>query len=307
MMLTAETLKGVWALVTSPWDEDGRFDEATFRHDVSYQCGSGVHGLYTGGSSGEFFTMEFDEFRAQTDIFLDEVGKTGMPHQVGITATDTRGAIRRAEYAIANGAMALQVALPYFMTLKPDDILRFFEDLARACGDTPLIHYNSGYTKTVLNADDYIRLIDRTPTLIGTKLTKGDPLWLATICERAPQISHFTGEYTFVADFAAGARGIYSWLAVTNPRLAVEWYEACVGGDWARAIAIQQLVIRYKIHVKLRWHGQSDAGGNKADAAINPNIRCHPRVRPPYASCTSEDLAHARQWAAENFPELLEL
>jgi len=306
-MLTADTLQGVWALVTTPWDESLRFDEETFRHDVAYQCGSGVHGLYTTASSGEFFALDFEEFKRFVGAFMEEVAKAKMPHQIGCAWHDTRGALQRVEYAVERGAEAIQIVFPYYAELSIDEAMRFMEDVARAAGPTPLVHYNTAYAKLTLEADDYQRLKDRVPTLIGTKLPKGEPLWFATVCEKVPQLSHFSGEYTFVADFAAGARGIYSWLAVTNPRLTLEWYDACARGDYNRAMAIQTLVNRYKIHVKLNWKGHSDAAVNKADAAVNSSIRCHPRVRPPYMSCTEENVERARGWAKENFPELLEL
>ena len=307
IMLTADTLRGVWVMVSTPWDANYEFDEEAFRHNVSYQCDSGVHGLYTGGSSGEFFALDLEEFCRCTNIFLEIVQQAGMPHQVGCTASDTRGALRRAEYAVEQGAGAIQIAFPYCIKLTVEEGIRFFEDVARACGPVPLVHYATGSAKLMFEAEDYQRLKDRVPTLIGTKLTKGDPLWFAGICEKNPQLIHFSGEYTFAADFAGGARGIYSWLGLTNPRLAVEWYEALVAGDMNRAMEIQVLVNRFKLCVKTTWPGKSDPAVNKVDAAINPNVRTHPRVRPPYRSSTMEDVERAREWARENFPDLVQL
>ena len=306
-MLTSETLKGVWALVTTPWDEKDRLDEEVLQHDVAYQCQSGVHGLYTTGSSGEFFAMADDEFERFVDVFMEQVLAAGMPHQVGCGAADTRGTLRRVEYALERGAQALQIILPYYMEMNREEAVRFFEEVARAAGDTPLVHYNSPHGKNVLDVEDYLLLKERVPTVIGTKLPAKGPIWFGTVCEKVPEISHFTGEYTFVADYAVGAKGLCSWLAVTNPRLAVAWYEALTAGDLSRAMRIQALVNRYKICVKSTWHGQSDAAVNKADAALNPNTRCPLRVRSPYSACTRDDVDQARAWAMDHFPELLEL
>ena len=165
----------------------------------------------------------------------------------------------------------------------------------------------TAHAKLMFEADDYKRLKDRVPSLIGTKLTRGDPLWFAGVCEKVPNLSHFTGEYTFVPDCAGGAKGIYSWLAVTNPRLTLAWYDACRRGDWNHAMSIQVLVNRYKLQIKSQWHGQSDAAVNKTDAALNPNISFSLQVRAPYSSGTPEDVERARQWAQEHFPDLLRL
>ena len=304
-MLTAETLEGVWALVPTPWDDADNLDEDALRHDVSYLCRSGVHGLYTTASSGEFYAMDDQEFQQLVRVVLDEAGKCKIPVQICCGATDTRSFLRRANFAAEAGAVAIQVILPFYVELTFDEAVSFMEEVAETCGQTPLVHYNTSYAKLTFEAEDYQRLSERVPSLIGTKLVKSQPLWFTTVCQKVPQLSHFTGEYTFVADFSGGARGIYSWIAVTNPGLTLCWYQACKECNWNEAIRIQRLVNLYKIHVKLHWHGLSDAAVNKADAMVNTNIRCGLRVRKPYNSCLQEDVDRARRWAQENFPELL--
>ena len=304
-MLTAATLQGIWAFVPTPWDAANRLDESVLRHDVQYLCGTGLDGLYTTASSGEFYAMDDDEFARLVTAVLDEARPAGTAVQVCCGGTDTRSTLRRAELACQHGAAAVQIILPFYIKLSTDQALAFMADTARACGNTPLVHYNTAHAKRTFDVDDYRRLVDTVPTLIGTKLPRGEPLWFATICEHVPQLSHFTGEYTFAADMACGASGMYSWLAVTNPALACRWYAACRDGHWDQAMDIQQKVNRYKIHVKSRWSGKSDAAVNKADAAMNPNMHCTLPIRAPYDSCTAADLDAARTWAGRHFPELL--
>lgn len=307
MMLTSQTLKGTWALVPTPWDDDDRLDEAALRHDVSYLSRCGVEGLYTTASSGEFFAIEFDEFRRLVDIVTGEAGPSGCGLQVCCAWTDTRGALKRVAYAAQRGVHAVQVILPYYIRLTLAEAIAFLADVARVAGDVPLVHYNTSHAKLTFEADDYRRVKERVPSLIGTKLVRGEPLWFAAMCHAVPELSHFTAEYTLAADVNGGARGTYSWLAVTNPRLAIHWFAACRDGDWPEAMRLQGLVNRFKIEVKSTYRGASDAAVNKADAMVNPNIRCGLRVRGPYASCTADDVEHARAWAARHFPELLAL
>ena len=303
--LTAENLHGVWALIPTPWDQQDRLDEQVLRHDVAYLCGSGLDGIYTTASSGEFFAMDDEEFCRLVDATLDEARKAQMPVQVCCAAADTRGFLRRASHAVEAGATAIQVILPYYIQLNREEAFTFMEDAARVCGDVPLVHYNSGYAKRTFEAEDYRQLKERVPTLIGTKLPRDEPLWFTNVCRLVPELSHFCGEYAFVANFAGGARGTYSWLAVTNPAVALNWYRACAEGDFNEATRIQRLVNRFKLEVKTTWQGASDAAVNKADAMINPNIRCGLQVRAPYTSCVQADIDRARVWAEEHFPELL--
>ncbi len=251
--------------------------------------------------------MDDDEFFCLVSAVLDEARSAGVPVQVCCSAPDTRGFLRRAEYAVEAGASAIQVILPYYIQPDLEEAFAFVETAARACGEIPLVHYNTGHAKLTFQAKDYWSLKERVPTLIGTKLPRDEPLWISNVCRFVPDVNHFCGEYAFAANFAGGVKGMYSWLAVTNPRLTMRWYEACSSGDWNEAIRIQQLVNRFKLEVKTGWNGKSEAAINKADAALNPNIHCDLRVWEPYRSCMQEDLDRARSWAERNFPELLEL
>lgn len=306
-ILTAENLEGVWALVPTPWDDNDRLDEDVLAHDVAYLCRSGVDGLYTTASSGEFYAMEFDEFCRLVDIFLEQVKDGDCGHQIGCGWSDTRGTLKRVSYAVERGAQSIQIIFPYYIKLSLDEALCFMEDVGRAAGDVPLIHYNTDHSKLTLEAEHYRRLKEKVPTLIGTKLTRGEPIWFSRVCHMVPDVSHFTGEYTFAADINGGARGIYSWLGTTNPKLATHWYRAARGGNWNEAMRIQHLVNRFKIEVKSKYQGTSDAAANKADAMVNTNIRCGLRVRRPYAACSDNEVEQARAWAKKHFPELLDV
>lgn len=304
MSLTVETLRGVFCFVPIPWDEEYNLDEGILRHDLAYLCGTGITGVYTTDSSGEFYALDFAEFCRFVDIVTDVVGPTGLPLQVGCTWTDTRGALRRAQYAAQHGADGIRFAFPYWEQLTTEECLQFIEDMAAVCDPVPLIHYNNPNSKVRFGVAEYRAAIRRVPSLIGTKLSR-DPVAIAELIEMVHDLNHFVGEYVFASSMAAGARGLYSWLAVSNPELTMEWYDSCLKGDWARAIEIQTMVNRWKVNVKMRWSCASSAAINKLDAALNPNVQCHPRIRAPYRSGTFEDLEFARNWAAENMPDFL--
>jgi len=129
-MLTKENLKGVWAGVPTSWDEEGEFDEITFRENISRLRDAGVDGIYTTGGSGEFYAYSFDEFRRMVDVFTDEVvGQVS--NQVGCTWFDTRGVIQRAIYATERGIDGVQVAFPCWMALTDDECVQFFRTFRR--------------------------------------------------------------------------------------------------------------------------------------------------------------------------------
>src|SRR5690606_36771242 len=112
-MLTREQASGPWAGLPVAWREDWSFDEETYRIDVGRVCDAGVPGVYTCGTTGEFYAMEWDEFQAITRATVEECQERSTPVMIGVTSTHTLGAQRRAAYAAEAGADAIQLALPF--------------------------------------------------------------------------------------------------------------------------------------------------------------------------------------------------
>jgi dihydrodipicolinate synthase/N-acetylneuraminate lyase len=293
----------MYSFVPTPWTEDGTVDHDVLQRDVSYLASTPVHGLYTPDTSGEFFELEFDAFCDVVDTVLDAAGET--PVQIGCHWTNADGALDRASYAASAGADAIRFSFPYWEPPDVDESIAFVESLASAAGDTPLVHYNVSRSGTVFGVDEYRRLVDHVPTLVGTKLDLHDTTAIARIVRRVDDLSHFVSEYTFAQGIAAGAEGCYSWLATTNPALAVEWYDASSSGDWDRAMAIQRQVDRWSVERLDRWDFASTAARTKLDARLNPNIECPLRVRAPFESGPVTDLEWAQEWAADHWPELI--
>ena len=119
-MLTRENFTGPWAGLPVAWTADNRFDEDTYRQDVAGCCQAGVPGVYTGGTTGEFYAMEFDEFKAVARATVEECRRHSKPAMIGCTSTYTLGAARRAPARPSCGADAIQVALPFWMEMPAD-------------------------------------------------------------------------------------------------------------------------------------------------------------------------------------------
>ena len=303
MVLTRDTLSGAYAFIPVPWDEQGRLDEQTLRHDVTYLANTEVAGLFAFDSTGEFFTLELDEYRRAVDVILDAAEDTSV--QINCTWPNREGALERAAYAGAEGADAVRFAFPFWEAVTIDEALEFTEELAAAADPAPLVHYNIPRAKLVFGADEYRRVVDRIPEVIGTKLATNEREIIEILAE-VPELEHFVGEHHFTPMMAAGANGSYSWLGTMNPQLMSEWYHASADGDWNRSMEIQQMVWRYGRMRLDTFDVHTDAGYNKIDAAVNPNIECGVDVRGPYRSASPDDVETARQWAEENTPELVE-
>jgi dihydrodipicolinate synthase/N-acetylneuraminate lyase len=309
--LTHETLKGVWAAVTLPWCEDLSLNEAAFRENLRRLIAARVHGIYTTGSTGEFYALDWDEFRHMVDIFTGAVSASGIPVQVGCAADDTREACRQVEYACRAGADGVQVALPYWMELTDREILQFFRDVAAASAGVPIIHYNITRAKNYLGADDYRRILEVAPNLIGVKFAFAGTHFgqLQNALQMCPQIAFFVAENLLVTGMQMGIRGSYSSVVCMNPQYMLRMFGLAEARKWDEALAMQMYLVRF-----FRELGgvldEMGAGGidpvcDKGMSVASGMFTGHQRTRPPYIGWSDEQVRRFRGWLEREHPGLL--
>lgn len=310
--LKADQVRGIWAGITMSWDAADRFDEKSYAQNIRRAIEAGVHGIYTTGSTGEFYAIEFEEFRRMVDIQAGLCGKAGMPLQIGCCADATRKAIRLLEYAAGQSAVgAAQIVLPYWMELTEREMLQFFRDLHSACPDLPLVHYNIPRAKRFLTGPDYRRILDACPSLIGVKFTFAGQYFgaLQDALRVTPELSYFVGENLLASAMQLGARGCYSSLVLTNPQEMLDFYAAAASGDWDRAMTTQKHVSRFftefESFVESLGEGQIDPVGDKGLAVASGFAAGSARCRAPYIGWSKKTVAAVRQWLGAHFPEYL--
>lgn len=307
-MLTSENLRGIWAGVPTPWDDEGRLDVETLSENVDRLCGVGVHGVYTTGTSGEVYAVSDAEFPRLVKAFVQGVEDTGVPVQIGISAPDTRGCIRRAEIAVEHGVDAVQAALPYWMPLNESEIVQFFVDLSKAAPGAPIVHYNTTKGKNRLTSAHYRRIMDATPSLIGTKQETNDMEEILEICFGAPGLAHFGNDWVLVPSILLGLKGSYSVLINVNPRLILDWYSMCERGEWGPAMEIQTKIYRLIVEVDLPLAelGYSWASGDKAWVSLSNFLKGSRTVRPPYQTVPDDVFENVlRKGVLRHMPELI--
>lgn len=193
-MLTRENLKGVWAAVPTPWNEEEKFDEAIFRENVVRLCEAGVHGVYTTGSTGEFYALDFEEFKRMVDAFSKETKNKKVLTQVGCTSINTRDSIKMIRYVEEKDIDGVQVAFPFWMKLRDEECIKYFKDINQVCPNIGIIHYNIMRSKRFFHGKDYKKLVKEVPNLVGTKFTSTNfGEWMGLMID-APELCHFTGE-----------------------------------------------------------------------------------------------------------------
>lgn len=309
-MLTRETFTGPWAGLPVAWTDDDQFDEETYRGDVIRCCEAGVPGVYTGGTTGEFYAMEFDEFQAVARATVEECQERGTPAMIGCSSTYTLGVIRRAEFAASIGADAIQVALPFWMEIGESQIVPFFKQVARAADGLALSIYETTRAKVTLTLDQHRAIHDAVPSYMMVKANAGTIGATPEGCAELSKIVNvFVGEGLWGTLGPHGARGGCSSVVYWNPRVCLRMWRELDAKDWDAVNRSHERItpLFEFLHSEFTPKGFTDTAFDRMGGVASGFLKTSLRSRGPYSAATEEDVAVLRHWYLENFPEMLEL
>jgi len=309
-MLTRESWTGPWAGLPVAWSDDDRFDEPVYRADVARCCAAGIPGVYTGGTTGEFYALEFDEFREVARATVDECRRHGTPAMIGVTATSTRGAAKRAEFAAEIGADAIQTALPFWMPVGDSQVIPFFRDVASACGGLPLSVYETARAKRTLTLEQHRALHEAVPRYLMVKATAGTLGATAEGCAALSEfVNVFVGENLWGPLGPRGARGSCSSMVYWNPRVILAAWSLVARRDWTalehwngRIAALHQFLVG-----RFGPEGLTDTAYDRLGGVASGFLKTSLKSRGPYPSANESCVAALRAWYRDHFPEMLEL
>ncbi len=235
------------ALVTPFRDE--KVDEAGFEAFVDWQIGEGSHGLVPCGTTGESATMTMAENHRVIEVCVKVAGGR-VPVIAGCGSNDTAIAIEHLRFSEKCGADAALVVVPYYNRPSQEGIFRHFEACARATG-LPIILYNvPGRTALEMSVETMARLSD-IGTILGVKDATGNVARVtAQRLACGENFVQLSGNDDMALGFmASGGVGCISVTANVAPRLCADFQNACLAGDWTRALEIHDRL--YPLHAAL--------------------------------------------------------
>ncbi len=249
------------ALVT-PF-RNGAPDEGAFRDLVAWQIEEGSHGLVPCGTTGEVPTLSVEEQHRLVEICIAEADGR-VPVIAGCGSNNTAAALDHMLHAKAAGADAALVVMPYYNKPSQEGLYAHFSALADGC-DLPIILYNvPGRTVADMGTATMARLA-AIPSIVGVKDATGN---LARVTEQrlacGADFCQLSGNDDMALGFMAmGGRGCISVSANVAPRLCADFYDACLAGNWVRALELQDRL--FPLHAALF----SDASPGPAKYALN--------------------------------------
>lgn len=304
--LTRSTLRGVWCALIVPWTETDELDPRRWAEEIRSYAGTGVHGVYTGGTTGEFHAQDDGLFAELARIGCAEAHGIGLPIQLGVTALSTRTVRKRIEIALAAKADAVQVALPFWLELKDDEVKRFVREVAAAAAPTPLVLYLTNRSKRKIAPELMAEIAAEVPTFVGTKDTGLTVPALRAMLRAVPDLAVFGGE-DFFEKVPFGGGGGYCSVTGFNARKVVEFYTLCAGGKLDRAAPLARAFHRYlheAVIPMISVDGLPDQAVDRIQRVAGGGT-CGLRCQSPYRSGTAAHVTRLSDWCRRHTPEIL--
>ncbi len=235
----------VVAAMATPLLPDGyQVDIARLPALVEFLLGRGVGGLFVGGTTGEGILLAEPERRR---LLVETVAlvKGRVPVLAHVGSNDTRTTLALTRHAVSQGADAIVAITPYFYGISDASLLLYFEQVAQAAGDLPLLVYDipqmaaNGISPALI-----AQLAGRLPNLVGFKTSRADMQVIRQMVDAAPGdwLVLAGHEPILLGSLALGARGIVSGLATAVPEPFVALMQAYTAGDLSQARRWQRLI-----------------------------------------------------------------
>ena len=303
--LTAQEIKGTWVTALLPITPDDRIDFGLLAEEVAALVSTGVDGIYTNGTAGEFYNQTEDEFDRVSTIAADACEKAGVSFQIGASQLSPIVSLERVKRAAALKPGAIQVILPDWTPPSTEEMVSFLSRAARAAEPIGLVLYMPPDAKVKPTPEVLGMLRREVPSLVGIKVGPFTEEWVAAVRSHAPELSIFVTGRSLATGLRCGAHGAYSIVATLNPAVAKAWYDQ-MAYDMEGALELERRIHRFwdQNITPLMQRGYVPHALDKllvATGAWGPPIGT--RLRWPYRSVPASEAERLRPIAREMLPE----
>lgn len=302
--LTANEIRGNWATVLLPINEDDSIDYARLKTEIETIIDFGVDGLYTNGSAGEFHTQNEAEFDAVNQLVSELCNPLSMPFQIGVSHMSAQISLQRLKRCTALQPSAFQVILPDWVTVNNEEAVAFLRRMVEAAAPIGLVLYNPPHAKRKLTPAEFGQIKAAVPELVGVKVAGGDSIWYQSMRDRMQGLSVFVPGHQLATGISEGAHGSYSNVACIHPLAAQKWYQLILT-DRNQALDIEQRIQLFLTEQIAPFgnQGYSNPALDKLLAAMGAWSDAGTRLRWPYQYLDSGKAIELRERFLQIVPE----
>jgi 4-hydroxy-tetrahydrodipicolinate synthase len=219
-------VEGIYTPVVTPMTADHAVNWDALAEIVENLIDKGVHGVISGGSTGENYAQTVEE-RITAALFTKDVVKGRVPLVVGTGAMMTPDSIALATAAREMGADAILLATPpYSVPTERENALNALT--IDKAADLPVILYNYPGRMGVHMGEEFLDRVGRSRNICAIKESSGDINRVHLLARDYPHIQLSCGMDDQALEFFVwGAR---SWICAGSnflPEEHIALYQAC--------------------------------------------------------------------------------
>lgn len=226
-MKPAFKFEGIYTPLVTPFHEDGSINFEALSTLISRLIDAGVHGLISGGSTGENYAQTVEE-RLTIARFVRKHCQGKTPLIVGTGAMTTPDSIALARGAAEMGADAILLATPpYSVPTERENALNALA-IDKAAG-LPIMLYNYPGRMGVNMGEEFLEIVSGLDNVCAIKESSGDINRLHLLAQNYPSIQLSCGMDDQALEFFVW--GSRSWVCGGSnflPEEHLALYQACV-------------------------------------------------------------------------------
>jgi len=287
-MVAKTSFRGSITALVTPF-KNGSVDEKSYRDLIEWQIAEGTNGFVPVGTTGESPTLTHAEHHHVVEWCIDQ-SKGRVPVIAGAGSNSTKEAIELARHAEEAGADAVLVVTPYYNKPTQEGLYQHFKAINDAIG-IPIIIYNIPARSVIDMTVDTMKRLFELKNIAGVKDATANVVRVSQ--QRAalgPDFNQLSGEDATALGFMAhGGHGCISVTSNVAPRLCAEFQGACLRGDFAAALKLQDKLMPLHTHLFV------ETNPSPAKYALSVLGKCAETVRLPMVPLADKSKAVVRE------------
>ena len=150
---------GSMVAIVTPFNEEGSFDEESYRQLIEFQIENGTDVIVPCGTTGESATLDHDEHERVIKVCIEQVGGR-VPVIAGTGSNSTAEAISLSNHAKQMGADGVLLVSPYYNKPSQEGLYQHYKALAEAVALPQVLYNVPGRTGMNMEAATTIRLAE---------------------------------------------------------------------------------------------------------------------------------------------------
>ena len=225
--------KGIIPPVITPFKDDGMLNETVLRQVIEFLLKNGVHGIFSMGTTGEFYALSDNDYQRILEITVEAVNGR-VPVYAGCNDITTRGSIRYVKLAEKAGVDAISVLTPMFITQTQSELYDFFKGISEN-SRLPIVMYDNKPKTNITIAPLTVAKLAELDNIVGIKDSTGDftnTLECLRLTKSNENFNVLLGRDTLIhAGLCHGATGAVASCANIAPRIIADIYDKYIAGD----------------------------------------------------------------------------